>query len=187
MRRLVTFNQLTLDGFFSDPNGDMSWAKSDWDPELQAFVEGNAKTEGPLLFGRITYEFMASYWPTPVAAENDPVVAARMNGRPKIVFSKTLDEAQWNNTAIVSGDAAAAIRALKNEPGDDMTICGSGKLVAYLAAEGLIDEFKFLVNPIALGKGRSLFDGVTERLHLKLTNSRTFGSGKVLLCYEPAA
>src|SRR5262245_36708893 len=100
MRRLIVFNQISLDGYFTDSNGDISWAKHSPDRKFKAFVEENAKSGGVLLFGRITYEMMKSYWPTSLARENDPVVAEQMNKLPKIVFSKTLEEASWNNTKL---------------------------------------------------------------------------------------
>src|SRR5437867_2351086 len=98
MRKLVVFNHVTLDGYFVDRNGDMSWAKAGThDAEWNAFVAENAKGEGPLLFGRVTYELMTRYWPTPLAMKNDPAVAERMTKLPKVVFSRTLDKASWNN------------------------------------------------------------------------------------------
>jgi dihydrofolate reductase len=187
MRRLVAFNQVSLDGYFTDVNGDMSWARANRDPEFQAFVEENASGGGELLFGRITYELMASYWPTPLALGNDPVVAERMNSLPKVVFSRAMKEASWNNTRLVKGDLAAEIRKLKEEPGEGMAILGSGSIVSQLAQEGLVDEFQFVVNPIVLGRGRTTFEGVDRRLPLKLTNTRAFRNGSVLLCYEPMA
>jgi dihydrofolate reductase len=186
MRKLVVFNHVTLDGYFVDMNGDMSWAHKN-DAEWKAFAEGNAKGDGPLLFGRITYELMASYWPTPLASKNDPVLAERMNNLPKVVFSRTLDKASWNNTKLVKGDMAAEIRKMKKEPGEGMAILGSGSIVSQLAQEGLIDEYQIVVNPIVLGKGRTLFDGLRKKLTLKLTKTRAFGNGNVFLRYEPLA
>jgi dihydrofolate reductase len=185
MRRLVVFNQITLDGYFTGPNGDFSWAHRS-DPEWNAFVEGNASGGGVLVFGRITYELMASFWPTPAAIQTNPAVAERMNNLPKVVFSRTLDRAAWNNTRLVKGDLADAIRAMKQEAGPNMAIMGSGSIVAQLAPTGLIDEYQVVVYPVALGDGRTMFEGIRERLNLKLTNSRTFGNGNVLLCYEPS-
>ena len=188
MSRLVVFNHVALDGYFTDKNGDMSWAHSDdEDTEWKAFVEGNARGGGVLLFGRITYELMASYWPTPNAIQNYPIVAKQMNDLPKVVFSRTLDRASWNNTKLVKSDMVAEIRKMKKEPGKDMVIFGSGKIVSQLAQEGLIDEYQIVVNPIVLGKGRTMFDGIKKKLTLKLTKTRTFGNGNILLCYEPAA
>ena len=186
MSKLLVFNSVTLDGYFVDKNGDISWAHKN-DPEWNAFVENNAKGESVLVFGRITYEMMASWWPTPEAMKSMPVVAERMNNLPKVVFSRTLDRASWNNTRLVKSDIAGAIRKMKKEPGSDLVIMGSGSIVAQLAQEGLIDEFQIALNPVVLGKGRTMFDGVKEKLNLKLTKTRTFANGNVFLCYEPMA
>lgn len=177
---------VSLDGYFTDVNGDMSWAHKN-DAEWKAFVEGNASAGGELLFGRNTYELMASYWPTPNAIKNDPIVAEQMNNLPKVVFSRTLDKALWNNTKLVKGDMAAEIRKMKKEPGRDIVIFGSGNIVSQLAQEGLIDEYQIVVNHIVLGKGRTMFDAIKDKLALKLTKTRTFNNGNVLLCYQPIA
>jgi dihydrofolate reductase len=188
MRKLVVFNHVTLDGYFVGLNGDMRWAYSgNDDAEFKAFVADNASGGGQLLFGRITYQLMASYWPTPLAVKNDPTVAAGMNSMPKVVFSRSLDTLSWSNTKLVKGDIASEIRKMKQESGPGMTILGSGSVVSQLAPEGLIDEYQVVVNPVVLGKGRTMFDGVKGRLNLKLTKTRTFGNGKVFLCYEPMA
>ncbi len=188
MRKLIVFNHVSLDGYFVDRNGDMSWAKADHqDAEWDAFVAGNASGGGVLVFGRITYEMMASFWPTPLAIEGMPAVAEGMNSMEKVVFSKTLKQVSWNNTKLVKGDMAAEIRKMKKESGKDMVILGSGSIVAQLAPEGLIDEYQIVVNPIVLGKGRTMFDGVKDKLALKLTKSRTFGNGNVFLSYESMA
>ena len=186
MRKLIVFNHVSLDGYFVDANGGMSWAKSDHnDAEWNAFVAENSKGDGPLLFGRVTYELMASYWPMPIADQHDPIVAERMNNLPKVVFSRTLDKASWKNTKLVKGDLASEIRKMKKEPGEGMAILGSGTIVSQLTQEGLIDEYQVVVNPIILSKGRTMFDGVKEKLNLKLTKSRAFGNGNVFMCYEP--
>ncbi len=184
MRKLLVFNHVTLDGYFVDLNGDMSWAHKD-DAEWNAFVAENASGGGQLVFGRVTYDLMAGFWPTPFAIENMPVVAAGMNNLPKVVFSRTMDQASWNNTKLVKGGLAAEIRKLKQEPGEGMVILGSGSIVAQLAQEGLIDEYQIVVNPVVLGAGKTMFEGVKEKLNLKLTKTRAFGNGNVLLCYEP--
>jgi dihydrofolate reductase len=186
MRRVVAFENVSLDGYFTDSNGDMSWAHKD-DAEWNTFAAENAKGGGALLFGRITYELMVSFWPTPQAIKSFPAVADGMNSMPKVVFSRTLQEASWKNTTLVKGDLATAVRKMKNASGPDMVILGSGSIVSQLAQAGLIDEFQMVVNPIVLGKGRTLFDGVQEKLGVKRTKTRTFGNGNVLLCYEPTA
>src|SRR6266446_1732534 len=161
MRRLVVFNSVTLDGYFTDVNGDMSWAHggSD-DAEWNAFVADNASGGGELLLGRITYELMACYWPTPNAIKDDSVVAEGMNKMPKVVFSRTLDKPSWSNTKVVKGDIASEVRKMKKESGKGMAILGSGSIVSQLAPQGLIDEYQLAVTPVVLGKGRTMFDGI---------------------------
>jgi dihydrofolate reductase len=188
VRRLISFTQVTLDGYFTGRNGDLSWAhEGPQDAEWNAFVSGNASGGGQLLFGRITYELMVSYWPTPVALERDPAVAEGMNKLPKVVFSRTLDKVSWNNTRLVKGDLATEVRKMKREPGEGMVILGSGSIVSQLTQAGLIDEYQVVVKPVALGEGRTLFDGVKQKLALKLTKTRAFTNGNVMLCYEPEA
>jgi dihydrofolate reductase len=186
MRKLVVFNHVSLDGYFVDVNGDMSWAHKN-DAEWNAFVADNAKGDATLLFGRITYELMAGFWPTPHAIENMPIVAERMNNLPKVVFSRTLDKASWNNTKLVKGDMVAEVRRMKEELGEGIVIMGSGTIVSQLAQEDLIDEYEVVVNPLVLRKGRTMFEGVKEKLNLKLTKTRSFSNGNVFLCYEEAA
>jgi dihydrofolate reductase len=186
MRRLISFTQVTLDGYFTGRNGDLGWAhEGQQDAEWNAFVAENAGGGGQLLFGRVTYELMVSYWPTPAARQNDPIVAERMNNLPKVVFSRTLDKASWSNTRLVKGDPATEVRRLKQEPGEGMVILGSGSIVSQLAQAGLVDEFQIVVKPVALGEGRTMFEGIRQKLSLKRTRERTFTNGNVLLCYEP--
>lgn len=188
MQRLIVFNNVTLDGYFASVSGDFSWAHSgNDDAEFDAFVADNASHGGQLLLGRITYELMASYWPTPNAIKNYPVVAEGMNSMPKVMFSRTLDKVSWSNTRLLRGDLASEVRRMKKESGPGIAILGSGSIVSQLASEGLIDEYQVVVNPVVLGKGRTMFDGIKEKLPLKLTKARTFHNGNVLLCYEPMA
>lgn len=184
MQKLIVFNHVSLDGYFVDQHGEMNWAQADpYDAEWNEFVADNASGGGTLIFGRVTYEQMASFWPTPLAAEIMPEIADRMNNLRKIVFSRTIDKSAWQNTTMVQGDIAALIRTLKAEPGQGMAIMGSGTIVAQLAQADLIDEYQFVVNPIVLGKGRTMFDGLTQKLALKLTQARTFANGNMVLCY----
>jgi dihydrofolate reductase len=188
MRRLTAFETISLDGYFADRHGDMQWARTGSDdPEFSAFVAANAKGGGMLLFGRITYEMMAAYWPTPQAVQGNPIVAEGMNARPKTVFSRTLDGAAWRNTTLLTGDPAAAVRRLKSEPGPDIAILGSGSIVRLLAEARLIDEIQIVVSPIILGSGRTLFAGLPNALDLTLTRTQRFANGKVFLSYAPAA
>lgn len=186
MPKLTVFNQITLDGYFTGPNGDLSWAKENQDDaEFREFTTGNAKGGGVLLFGRVTYEMMAGFWPTPQALQMMPEVANQMNSLPKVVFSRTMEKAAWNNTRVVKGDIVAEIRRMKWEPGQDMVIMGSGTIVSQLAPEGVIDQYQLVVFPVVLGKGRTMFEGITQKLGLKLKSTRTFKSGIAFLTYDP--
>ncbi len=188
MRKLIAFNHVTLDGYFVSATGDFKWAShGNDDPEYSAFVAENASGGGQLLFGRKTYELMASYWPTAIADQHNPSVAKGMNSMSKVVFSRTLDKAVWNNTLLVKGDLVSEVRKMKNGDGPGMAILGSGSIISQLAQENLIDEYQMVVDPVALGGGRSMFDGINHQLNLTLAKTRTFKNGKVYLCYQPVA
>ena len=186
MGKVSVFNQISLDGYFTDAKGDMSWAHEGGDdPEWREFVAGNASSgDGTLVFGRITYQLMAGYWPTALAAQHAPAVAEGMNRLKKVVFSRTLEEVSWSNTTLIKSDPAAAVRKMKEESGADMVLMGSGSIISLLAEEGLIDAYTFVISPLALGQGRTMFEGVTKRVNMKHTNTRTFKNGKVVVNYE---
>ncbi|GAB3783781.1 dihydrofolate reductase family protein [Dyella agri] len=187
MRKLIAFEMVTLDGCYATTDGDFGWThRRERDAEWDAFVEGNAGSGGELVFGRTTYQMMAAWWPSPAAAENEPRVAERMNALPKYVCSRTLREAAWNNTTLLQGEAAERLQALKREPGADLVILGSGELVAALAPTGVIDEYQLVVIPTVLGRrGKSLFGSLGRGMELRLVDSRRFGNGNMLLCYQP--
>jgi dihydrofolate reductase len=186
MPKIVVFNQISLDGYFADAKGDMSWAHKH-DAEWNEFASENASGGGVLVFGRITYDLMAGYWPTPEALRNNAIIAERMNNLPKIVFSRTLDKASWNNTKLVKGDIAAEMAKMKKEPGPDMVIMGSGTIVSQLTDARLIDEYQMVLNAIVLGSGRTMFSGIREKLSLTLKKTRAFRNGNVVLSYESLA
>jgi dihydrofolate reductase len=184
MRSLFMFNLVSLDGYFEGPGRDISWHNVD--TEFNDYAVSMLDSVDTLLFGRVTYELMAGFWPTPEAMKNDPLVATRMNSLSKIVFSRTLDRADWRNTRLVKNGIGETVWELKQQPGMDVALLGSGSIVAALAQQGLIDEFRIMVNPVVLGRGTPLFKGVSSRLDLKLAETRAFKSGNVLLRYEPA-
>jgi len=186
MRKLMMFNHVSLDGYFTDGNGDMSWAHSQ-DAEWQAFTNENAGGEAEFLFGRRTYQMMASFWPTPRAQQTMPAVAKAMNETRKTVFSRTLTEATWQNSRLVKGDLSAEVRRMKAETGPGILIMGSGEIVAQLTGAGLIDEYQVVTVPLVIGRGRSLFEGVMTRPRLKLTQSKAFANGNVVSWYEAKA
>jgi dihydrofolate reductase len=181
MRKLRVFESISVDGFFTDANGDMSFAHhgSD-DPEFSDWVSGNASSGGELLFGRKTYQQMEAFWPTPMAAAQMPAVAKGMNAAKKYVASHTL-EPTWNNSVALRGDLVAAVRALKAQGGPGITVLGSGTVVAQLGAAGLVDEYQLVIVPVALGSGRTLF---TEGRELRLLSERAFRQcGNVVVTY----
>ncbi len=184
MAKLIVFNLATLDGFFEGPNHDLSWHNVD--KEFNEFAIENLNSICGLVFGRVTYQLMASYWQTKQALENDPIVAAKMNSLPKYVISKTLDKVEWNNSKLIKGNAADEIRKLKRSSNYDLDIFGSGKLISSLMGTDLIDEFRIMINPIILRKGTPLFTNINEKLKLELINTRSFKNGNLLLSYKPA-
>ena len=182
MRKIHVFENISLDGYFTDEKGDMSWAHKQ-DEEWNAFASGNASGEAELLFGRITYEMMAAFWPTAEAARMLPDVAAGMNRMRKLVVSRTLEAAAWQNTTLLKGDLASEAKRLKQQPGPDLQILGSGSIVSQLTDAGLIDEYQLVMTPVVLGCGRTLFETVKNKLPLGLTSSRQFKNGNVVLTY----
>jgi len=187
MRTITVFNNISLDGYFTDAKNDMSWAhRAPDDAEWNAFVSGNAEGGDTLLFGRVTYEMMASWWPSPMAAQAMPVVAARMNAMRKVVVSHAPLAAAWQNSERLRGELVDGVRALKAEDGGDIAIMGSGSIVVPLLQAGLIDAIQVVVTPVVLGSGRTMFDGLTGNPRLHLTQSRTFANGNTFLSYTPA-
>lgn len=183
MRKLFSFNMVTLDGYFEGSNHEIDWHNVDG--EFNEFAIEQTGAVDMLLFGRVTYQLMASYWPTPSAIANDPIVADLMNRLPKMVFSRTLESAQWNNTRLIKDHTAEEILKLKQQPGKDLALFGSASLMSTLMQLDLIDEHRIMVNPVILGGGNPLFKRTNDTLSLKLVKTRVFGNGNVLLCYQP--
>lgn len=182
MRKLRVFESISVDGYFCDRNGDMSWAHVGGDDqEFAAWVSANASSGGDLLFGRKTYEMMAAFWPTSMAAQQMPEVANGMNAARKYVASRTITPT-WTNTHLLQGNLVDAVRELKAAQGADITILGSGSIAAQLGEAGLIDEYQFVIIPIALGGGRTMF---TKASNFQLLDHRAFRSGKIVVTYCP--
>jgi dihydrofolate reductase len=183
LRKVIIFNLVSLDGYFEGPNHILDWHNVD--AEFQEFAIAQLDSAGLLLFGRVTYELMAGFWPTAAAARDDPLTAAAMNRLPKVVFSRTLDHVNWQNTRLVKENIVAEVWRLKDKPGKDIFIFGSSDLSVALIQHDLIDEFRLLVNPLVLGAGTALFHGIQEVLLLRLLRTQTFKNGNVLLVYQP--
>lgn len=183
MRTLTAYNFITLNGFFKGPQEDISWHTHGGEEE-QYSVQ-SLQGDSMLLFGRNTYDMMAGFWPTPAAAAQSPEVAAGMNRAEKIVFSRQSFTPQWANTRLIGGDIVREVRALKATPGKNMTILGSGSIITLFSEYGLIDEYQFMIDPVAIPDGTPVFAGITTKLALELTASRRFESGVMLVSYRP--
>jgi len=179
MRKLIMWNVMTLDGYVEGPNRDISWHNDIWGPELEALSIEQGKEIGALLFGRVTYELMAGYWP---AAEKSDI-ADYMNALPKYVFSRTLKKADWNNTTLMKDNAAEEVARLKREKGKDIFVFGSADLSSHLMP--LFDEFRIGVAPLLLGRGTPLFKNQAERAGLKILDAKPHSTGVVVMRYAP--
>jgi dihydrofolate reductase len=175
---------ISLDGYFEGTNADITWHTVD--EEFSEYAIDVLKSLDLLLFGRKTYQLMASYWPTDQAAMDDPIVARYMNKLPKMVFSRTLTAAGWNNTELKKKFDPAELSRIKQLPGKDIAVFGSSDLVLSMMEHRLIDEYRIFVSPIILGAGKPLFAGIQNRFSMKLMHTRTFHSGNVLLSYRAA-
>ncbi len=184
MRKLGVFNFMSLNGCYKGANEDIGW-HTHGGAEENEFSGNSAQGGGILLFGRVTYQMMANFWPTDAAKQSMPVVADGMNKAEKIVFSRTLKKAEWNNSRVMNGDIVEEMRKMKQTPGKDMTILGSGSIVTQFAEAGLIDLYQLMLDPVVIPGGVPIFNGIQSKLNLKLTNTRVFKSGNMLLCYEP--
>jgi len=178
MRRLIVSNLMSLDGFFEGPNKEFNWFTPD--EEFFNYAKEMLRSVDTILFGRTTYEHMANYWPS---APRDEIADA-MNGLKKIVFSSTLEKAEWNNTALIRGDIAEEVAKLKTMPGKDIVILGSAMLASFLLEEGLIDEYRVIMAPLLLGAGNPLFKNIQQRIRLKLEETRLLRSGVIVLYYH---
>lgn len=181
MRKIILLTNISLDGYFEAPGGDLSWFKGSFD----TFSSDSSAQVDTFLLGHRTYEMMKSYWPTPQAAQAAPEVARVMNEAQKVVVSRQPFEPGWQNVTILSGDPVERVRQLKEGPGQGIMMFGSNTLVVTLMQAGLIDQFNILVNPVALGKGASIFTGLPHPIELKLVETRSFPSGTALLTYVP--
>jgi dihydrofolate reductase len=185
MRKIFVFMMTSLDGYYAGPDDEIDWHNVD--EEFNQFAAEQLDEVDTLLFGRVTYEGMASWWPTAMAKETDPIIAEKMNDIAKLVVSTTLDSADWANSRLIKGGVADELARLKQEPGKDIAIFGSSVLAASLLREGLLDEVRTIVSPVVLGSGKSFFGTLGERAGLELLKTRTFRSGNVLMYHRPVA
>ncbi len=180
---------VSVDGYFAGPNGEIDWHVVD--DEFNQYAIELLKSVDTLIFGRITYDLMYDYWPKahedPKITPADLEVAEYMNKLHKIVFSEKEVRLDWDTATVHHTINPADITAWKSQPGKDMVIFGSGTIVKQCTELGLIDEYRFIVAPVILGKGRSMFEGLAKSLKLDLLKSQTLGSGNIILFYQPSS
>jgi dihydrofolate reductase len=179
--KLIMWNLTTLDGYIEGPGRDISWHEDVWGEELERFSMEQGNAAGALMFGRITYELMAGYWP---GARGE--IANFMNALPKYVFSRTLKTSSWNNTQMFGENVPETVAKLKRETAKDIYLFGSADLASTLIAHRLIDEFRIAVAPVLLGEGTPLFKSSREKQKLKLLDAKPLSVGAVILRYVPA-
>ncbi|MDR0299076.1 MAG: dihydrofolate reductase family protein [Streptococcaceae bacterium] len=188
MRKLILFLHSSLDGFVEGPKGAMDIGFVAYDKDLEAEAGNILSTVETIIWGRGTYEGMYSYWPTipsnPDASEHELNHAKWIENVEKVVFSRTLDKADWKNTRLVKENMLEEIQKLKAQSGGDMLILGSPRLAHELMKAGLIDEYKITVSPVLVGSGLRLFEGIQEQTNLKLTHSKALKSGALVLTYD---
>jgi dihydrofolate reductase len=188
MRKLILSMNLTLDGFMAGPDCELDWHFERWTSEMAESLCEELSKADTILLGRVTYSAMARYWPQKAKdlsfQRDDLAFASMMNNYAKVVFSRTLVSATWNNSRLVKKDVMKEILSMKLQPGKNMIIYGSGRLASLLMRNGLIDEYRLWIHPVVLGKGKPLFKDLTGKLHLKLMEARTFGSGVIVLYYK---
>jgi dihydrofolate reductase len=188
-RKLIVTMWMTLDGFISGPNNEMDWVTSRYDAEMGKYENELVDSADTLILGRVTYQSFAGAWPNvpdnPSVSEGEKEYARKLNAMQKIVFSKSLEQVEWNNSRLMKDLYREEITRLKEEPGKDMLIYGSASIVQVLTNAGLIDEYQLLIYPVILGSGKPLFKDIHNRVNLKLFSSVLHPSGVILMTYHP--
>jgi dihydrofolate reductase len=180
MSKLFWQMNVTLDRFMEGPNRELDHTAHVLDPDFDRYALDMLNSIDAILLGRVTYELFAGYWPTATGPD-----AERLNELPKIVFSRTLQKAEWRNSRLVRDNVAEEVARLKRQPGRDLALFGSANLASTLIPLGLIDEYRILVTPVVLGQGRPMFDHIKGPIPLKLMRATPWSSGIVALYYHP--
>jgi len=195
-RRVVVSAFVTLDGYMVGPDEDMSWVAVGFDPQMQDdLAEDFSGAFDLFVFGRVTYDIFADYWPhavpygegdelKPAEGKEDARIIQALNERPKLVFSTTLEQPKWENTRVVAAGVEDEIRRLKQEAGGAMAVQGSASIVGTLSHADLIDEYRLYVHPVLLGGGTRLLPGGNERHDLELTKLKRYANGVIATTYE---
>ncbi len=182
MKKVIFQMSVSLDGYFEGPNQEIDWHAVD--EEFNAFAMDTAKASDVFIMGRRTYELMAGYWPT---APDDDGVKEQMNSKPKLVFSRTLKSVGWENSRLATGSIADEVARLKQAPGGGYLWVGASELGSAFLDQGLVDEIRFIKTPVLLGAGNTVFGDIVRRHTMTLLWTRTLGSGKVVLAYQPGS
>ena len=187
MRKLKLQVQITIDGFISGQNGEMDWMKFPWTDDIKDYVRGITETVDTIVLGRKLAEGFIPYWENVAKDPGNPEYEGGLKyaTTPKIVFSKTIEDSIWANTAVASGELVDEINKLKKQNGKDLIVYGGGTFVTALIKEGLIDEFHLFINPTAIGHGMTIFKGLDKNVKLKVKTAKQFDCGITLTCYEP--
>jgi dihydrofolate reductase len=189
MRKLISHTMVTLDGFMSGPGGELDWSDAAFDEAVWEQVKRIMSTVDGVLFGRATYRDFEAYWPAarvnPKSPRNEREFGEWIEETAKYVFSSTMKTSQWKNTTVVNGDAAAYVRKLKSQSGGDLLMFGSNTLAASLLQAGLVDDVRLNVYPVLLGAGRTLFNGLNQRITLEHVETRNLNSRVVEMRYTP--
>ncbi len=178
MRKVILHMVVSLDGFIEGPDKELDWFVDD--DEMFKYFHDLLNSVDAMLYGRVSYQLMADYWP---AATSE--FADKMNKMPKIVFSRTLEKVEWNNSRLVKENIAEEISKMKQQPGKDLVLFAGADIASTFRQLGLIDEYRIIVNPVVLGSGKPLFKDIMDRLNLKLLKTKTFSCGNVILYYQP--
>jgi len=182
MRKLKLQVQMTVDGYMVGSNGELDWTITEWDDDLKNYVVEITKSVDAIVLGRKLAQGFIPYW----AANPEQEGADTFNNTPKVVFTKTLDQSEWDNTVLATGDLVEEITTLKNQAGKDIIAYGGATFVSALIKHGLIDEFHLFINPTAIGNGMTIFPELDSRQNLTLKKTTAFSCGIVVLCYELA-
>lgn len=179
MRRLKLQVQMSMDGFIAGPNGEMDWMVWDWDAGLKAYVSALTEPVDCILLGRKLAQGFIPYW----ASHPEEEGAEKLNSTPKVVFTHTLTAAEWEHTTLATGDLVEEVTRLKQLPGQDMIAYGGATFVSALIRHNLIDDYHLLINPVAVGKGRTIFGEVEGTPSLRLVDAHAFACGIVAVRY----
>ena len=186
MRKVKLQMQMTLNGFVAGPNGELDWMVWDWDDALNRYVDVLTAPVDTILLGRKMTDGFVSYWSNVIKNPSDPsyVFGKKMMDTPKVVFTKSLKKSEWENTDIATGDLTDEITKLKSQDGQDIIVYGGANFVSNLIESDLIDEYHLFVNPVALGRGMTIFGDKAAKHNLTLVKAQAFSCGIVVLTYE---